>query len=203
MAQKDWSAAVTHRIGRELRRCRDERGLSAQKVANACGAIGVEIDRNVLAGLENRRRSIVSVAEIMALARVLGVAPLALIFPVGRDERLEALPGIAADPFTVAQWFSGEAPFPGDGHPDLASQPDPLTLYRQHSHTADELLQQVRTARRLLNDPNATGAEIKASQAAVRGHADALRTLRSTMRQYRVHVPPLPDAIGSTLEIDS
>lgn len=203
MPQEDWSAAVAQRIGRELRRYRDERGMSAQKVADACADLGVPIERSVLASLENRRRCIITVAEVMALARVLDVAPLALIFPVGSSEQLEALPGVPTDPFTAAQWFSGEAPFPGDGDLGASARPDALTLYRRNARAADELLRQIRITRRLLGDPNATPGEARAAQDAVRGRVDALRTLRSSMRQLGVRVPPLPDAISSVVEIDS
>jgi len=169
-------------------------------VADACLALGVSIDRNVLASLENRRRNIVTVAEVMALARVLGVSPLALIFPVGDEESVEALPGVTTDPFTAAQWFAGELPFPGDS--DSVTDPDALTLYRSHARIANELLQQLRVTQRLVNSPTATRGEVKAAQAATRARADALRAERLAIRRLGVRVPPLPDAIGSVIEID-
>jgi transcriptional regulator with XRE-family HTH domain len=202
MPQDDWSEQLTRQIGQRLRHYRDERKLSAQKVADACAALGVPIERSVLASLENRRRSIITVAEIIALARVLDVAPLALIYPVGEQETVEALPGLPADPFAAAQWFAGESPFPGDDAASGAQTPAALDLYRSHARIVDELLQQIRVTQRLLNDPSATPGETRSAQNAVRAHADALKSARSSVRRLGMRVPPLPDAIGSVVEID-
>jgi len=176
--------------------------MSAQKVADACTALGVPIERSVLAGLENRRRSIVTVAEVIALARVLDVSPLSLIFPVGSVESVEVLPGVQTDPFTAAQWFAGEKPFPGDPAPSADQHPEALSLYRAHAQAVSELTQQLRITRRLLTDTEATPGVVKAAQDSTRARAEALRAERSLIRRMGVRVPALPDSIGSLIQID-
>lgn len=199
MPQGDWSDGMAQQIGQRLRRYRDARGLSAQKVADACTALGVPIDRNVLASLENRRRNIVTVAEVIAFARVLGIPPLALIYPVGDDEPIEAFPGIQTDAFTAARWFAGETALPGDAELSIDAAPNVLALYRSHARLVDELLQQIEATRRTLNDSASTPGEIKAAQDATRARAEALEIERSLIRYLGVRMPLLPDAIGGVI----
>lgn len=60
------------------------------------------------------RRSHISVAELLVLARALNVPPVVLLTPVGTAESAEILPGVSRPPFRAAQWITGEAPFPGE-----------------------------------------------------------------------------------------
>ena len=51
------------------------------------------LSRIVITKLENKRREAVSVAEIMLLAKVLEVAPVLLLFPLGKADKVELFPG--------------------------------------------------------------------------------------------------------------
>lgn len=68
--------------------------------------------RPVLANLEIGRRPTVSLVELLVLGKVLGVPPLLLIFPVGREEMTEVLPGREIPTWQAAKWFTGEEAFP-------------------------------------------------------------------------------------------
>lgn len=112
MTQPDWSTNLVSTIAGVVRRYRKLRGnMSTQQLADACAELGLPIPRSVLANLENGRRNVVSVPELLVLARALGIPPLLLIFPVGEVSRLEVLPGREMPTWAAAQWFTGEGPF--------------------------------------------------------------------------------------------
>ncbi|MCD2117092.1 MULTISPECIES: helix-turn-helix domain-containing protein [Rhodococcus] len=98
-------------IGAAVRRRRNDLGISAQKLADACTELGYPLPRNSIANLENGRRSEVSVAELIVIARALRVPPLLLLFPGIPGEKVEVAPGVEAFSYDAAEWFSGRAPF--------------------------------------------------------------------------------------------
>ena len=103
--------------------------------------LGVPIRRSVLANLESGRRSTLSVAELLVLARALGVAPLMLLFPIGAAETIEVLPGEEVPVFAAARWFTGERPWP-DGTENAAeswwSGSFPAIAFREHAKLAED-----------------------------------------------------------------
>jgi 8-oxo-dGTP pyrophosphatase MutT (NUDIX family)/transcriptional regulator with XRE-family HTH domain len=105
--QGDWQQRLTRVIAHEIRRYRLELGLSAQKLSDRTDAGGFKIPRAVIANLENGHRESVSVAELTVLARALDVPPLLLLYPVGRQEDVEVLPGRHTSPWDALMWFSG------------------------------------------------------------------------------------------------
>lgn len=104
----EWAARVSAVIAGEVRRYRTAKGMSAQQTADACAAIGAPIPRSVLSNLENGRRESVSVTEVLTLAKALDVPPIALVFPAGYAETVEALPHVHVDPLEAADWFNAE-----------------------------------------------------------------------------------------------
>lgn len=64
---------VTRNVMRNLRAYRTARGHSVQKIADQMTERGVAIERTVLANFESGRRQNISIAEVTALADVLGV----------------------------------------------------------------------------------------------------------------------------------
>lgn len=125
-------ARVSTTIATELRRIRQERGMSAQKLADRCGELGAPIPRTVLSNLENGRRGNVTVAELLVLAAALDVPPATLVFPVGRTEEVEVLPNNSVHPLSAIQWLSGGPE--GSGSEDV-----PIYRYRRHAKRAAEL----------------------------------------------------------------
>lgn len=105
----------TAAIARQMRELRRAQGLSGQKLADAMTAEGVAWDRSIVANLETGRRRTVSVEEWLALARVLGVAPLHLLVPIEGGE-YQVTPSLTADAEDVRTWVSGyDSPLTGVG----------------------------------------------------------------------------------------
>ncbi|MFH8805515.1 helix-turn-helix domain-containing protein [Streptomyces sp. NPDC017936] len=106
--QQSWSERLARGVARELRRHRERRGLSAQELADSCAALGMPIQRSVIANFENGRRASIGVAELLVFAAVLKIPPVWLIAPMGFESSFEILPGSDVDPYASAAWISGE-----------------------------------------------------------------------------------------------
>ncbi|AUN42486.1 hypothetical protein ASU32_22725 [Tsukamurella tyrosinosolvens] len=81
--------------------------LSAQALADRTRELGHELKRSVIANLESGRRTSVSVADLVVLAVALDVPPAMLVYPVGEESTVEALPGIETDTVAALGWFTG------------------------------------------------------------------------------------------------
>ncbi|MFC7326281.1 helix-turn-helix domain-containing protein [Marinactinospora rubrisoli] len=112
MTQNDWSERLAGAVAKEVRRHRKRQGMSAQELADRCANLGMPLKRSVLANLESGRRTTVTLAELIVLARALGVPPLLLAFPVAQEEHTEVLPGQTVGTWAAAKWFTGDDPFP-------------------------------------------------------------------------------------------
>lgn len=127
----EWSVRVTRGIGRRVAYHRERADLTASMLSARCASLGLPLDRNVIAKLENGHRNSVTADEVLVLAAALQVPPVVLLFGVGTEETAELLPGNHAPPYAAARWFSGEAPVPGDD-PRWAWGWEPLKLYRDY-----------------------------------------------------------------------
>ena len=78
--------------------------MSVQQLSDAIARFGVTIERPVLSNLLTGRRNTVSVAEWLLLAAALQVPPLLLLFPVGRVDVMEPLPGVELSPLAALSW---------------------------------------------------------------------------------------------------
>jgi transcriptional regulator with XRE-family HTH domain len=195
-------------IAREVRRYREERGMSAQQLADKTAALGAHIPRSVLANLENGRRPTVSVAEVVVLAAALNVSPLELMSPVGYDEQVEILPGRMTDPRAAARWFSSEVVMDvgSDGvtmRPPGSGEQTALYLLDYHQEMLDQLDVTEAEAERAAADAAAPDADERARGEAAYRRANAekwrefirdpLRRTREEMRRRGMIVPPLPE----------
>lgn len=99
-------------ISLQARALRGARGWSAQRLAEEMTSVGVPWDRSVVANLENGRRRAVSVDEWLALAMVLGVAPIHLLVPIDTTGEYQITPNLAADLKTAREWIRGNWPYP-------------------------------------------------------------------------------------------
>lgn len=151
--EKDFPAQIATQVGQLVKRARSESGLSAQKLAEECTRLGVQMTRNMVASLENNRRSSVSVPEVLAISTVLKVPPITLLFPLtsrpfedclGRPET-EATAVDFYDWFTGADegYFSGD--FAGTGKLEFAGRAqwellDTLSAFRRDASASSRLL---------------------------------------------------------------
>lgn len=138
MRREDWAARLADTIAGEVKRYRRERGVTAQQLVDACNDLGLPMKRTVLTNLENGRRGNVTLAELFVLARALGVPPLLLVFPVGRETTSEVLPELTSDTWRAARWFTGEGPFPGDDPEEFRRASAAVALYREHERISSE-----------------------------------------------------------------
>ncbi len=152
-----WGAQLTRSIAEEVKRCRKARSWSAQKLSDECAALGYDFPRSTLADLENGRRSHISVAELLVLARALDIPPVLLVFPVGHQSEAEVFPGEKRPVFRAALWFTGEAPSPSraTAEGEIIVEPEPdgparaLALYRAHDQAFREEMDAIIRAQRV------------------------------------------------------
>jgi transcriptional regulator with XRE-family HTH domain len=89
----------------QVKTLRRGRGWSGQRLAEEMTARGIPWDRSIVANLENGRRSVVSVDEMLALAYIFDIAPVHLLVPIDASDNLEPVPGVTASPDAVRAWI--------------------------------------------------------------------------------------------------
>lgn len=178
--------------------------MSVQQLSDAVERFGVKIQRPVLANLETGRRPTISVAELFALAAALEVPPLLLVFPVGKVDLMEPLPGIEVSPFAALSWAE---------HGRIADVTDPdlenatlIQRWREHERLLSEWIRARREARRLRDmaeaaraagpdapdDPAELLRDAEDWEREQRRAADQLRPMRRGLVQLGVKPPILP-----------
>ncbi len=111
MAQKQASESRPSRlIARQVRKARNDRGWSAQRLAEELQKVGLPWDRTIIANLENGRRQAVSVEELLALSYVLAVPPILMLAPLDEVDGVSITPDLAVPPGLAHRWIVGEAP---------------------------------------------------------------------------------------------
>lgn len=113
-------------VGRRVKSLRKSRGWSVRQLVDECHAQGFEVTSNVIENIEGihregreMRRRGVTVDELMALALVLDVSPLALLLPA-EQTAYPITPTVDAPMVQVYQWIIGEVQ-----RPDMYVGPDP------------------------------------------------------------------------------
>lgn len=109
---KKTSLTLVEMLAREVRSQRTKRGWSARELGERCQELGLEWDRNIVANVEHGRRASFTTQELVTLGRVFRMPPIELIFPLGRGDKIEFLPGETNTAWNVSRWFTGEAGFP-------------------------------------------------------------------------------------------
>ncbi|MGI5512761.1 helix-turn-helix domain-containing protein [Streptomyces sp. CA-106131] len=205
-------------VAEQIRKRRDALGLTREQLAERCASLGVdELTYGAITNIETgrktkegTRRRLVAVDELATIARALRIPPALLVFPVGRTEQIEALPGDAIPTGAALAWFTGEWRYPseliGCGETDEATglsewyeDPEagweegaaPVALWRQHADQVSRWHTAPTTIRRE-NPENAPEAELQAKLGRLRqGIEEELRRTRTTMRQLGLTPPAL------------
>lgn len=196
MSQNRWAAEVTSVIAGEVRRHRLARKMSAQQLADRCAELGMAIPRAVLANLENGRRPVVQVPELLVLAAALEVPPVVLMAPLGHEPIVEILPGRELYAREAVRWISGETRL-SDHVSDRETEWLTLTderaivpLYEQHDRLLEEL-DSIDEGRIRLEDED--GKVIDVRGRVIR----SLQAHRALMAERGLLLPPLPAALES------
>lgn len=88
--------------------------MSAARLAEEMTRVGIKWDRSIVANLENGRRSIITVEELLGLAFVLDVAPIHLMVPQDSAGWYAVTPeGYATLNDRVRAWIRGAYALPG------------------------------------------------------------------------------------------
>ncbi|GAA4098815.1 helix-turn-helix transcriptional regulator [Actinomadura miaoliensis] len=99
----------TEVISRRVRELRDRRGMSAQALADRCAKLGMPaLKRQAITNLENGRRGMVTIEELLVLAQALDVPPVLLFIPLDGRTRLQVTPNIDMASWQALFWVSGE-----------------------------------------------------------------------------------------------
>lgn len=99
-------------IAQRVRETRNRKGFTAEQLAVALKARGLEWDRQTVTKLETGRRQNVSVVEWLTLSRALDVSPLHLLVPL-EEVDFWVTPGEAMPASRVRSWVRGSDPLPG------------------------------------------------------------------------------------------
>ena len=206
----DWSVRLTADIGKRVawfrQRATDADGkrLTVQALADRCAELGLPLARLTITKLERGLRQAITPAEIMVLAAALDVSPVELIFPVGRQNRTEVLPGIEGRTQDAAQWFAGdlnlnrEALAEGQfavSQPDIGEESAPRLL-AVHDKLVEDWQAAVDAARAEMDEDKAREWAGRMVPATVH----ALRLYRFFMRQRGMVLPELPPGLSAAGE---
>ncbi|MER5649058.1 helix-turn-helix transcriptional regulator [Streptosporangium sp. NPDC002524] len=97
-------------VAENLRSFRTERGLSTIRLSQLLGEIGRPIQATGITKIEKKERK-VDVDDLVALALVLNVSPLALLLPsVDGDEMVPLAPTVELPAWLVWEWAEGASP---------------------------------------------------------------------------------------------
>jgi transcriptional regulator with XRE-family HTH domain len=197
-----WEKRQTARIGSAVADFRTDLKITAQQLADRCAKLGMpSLSRAVITKLENGRREAVSTAELQVLAMALNVPAVLLLFPLGRVETVEVVPGRKVDPYGAIEWFIGNSEDPADPNavPQLG-QDSPLILWNGHltsdgrlpvlSRELDELKAK---ARKAVTDEEAEQArkEVAEMERYMDIDVRSLRNIRRIMEYEGLTPPPL------------
>jgi len=214
VTQDDWAERLIKVVAEQIKTYRDRRGISAQRLADICkDDFGLPITRGVITNLETGRRPTLNIHELLVLAKVLQVAPIQLLFPIGHSDEVEILPGQVVNTWDAVQWFTGDAPLirrndegnqlPLDSE-DLAALhrgDSAVPLFREHDRQINQrhaaLLSAVAARRAAAKAQSDGQREIQTMRAEseerqVRDIERSLRESRDYMRGQGIAPPVLP-----------
>lgn len=103
----------TQVVAQRVKELRTRRGLTAEQLAARLVEQGVSWQRGTVAKLETGRRENITVAELLALAVVLDVAPVHLLVPPDSDTPYRVSDTQTATPQSARGWIRGFEPLTG------------------------------------------------------------------------------------------
>jgi transcriptional regulator with XRE-family HTH domain len=100
----------TRVIGARVAALRRHKGWTQQDLAEALQAVGIDVERIVIAKLESGRRSFVKVDELLALCVVLEISPTDMLVPreLHDDRYYRVIPKGTAQVANSRRWIAGE-----------------------------------------------------------------------------------------------
>lgn len=117
-------------VASEIRHWRTRRAFSAAQLAERVNALGVDMNRAIVANIEHNRRERITVEEVYAFAYALGVPPVALLLPFASPERVAVTPEVTANSWEVFEWLTGVEPLDDTGTGVWKESTEALRFYR-------------------------------------------------------------------------
>jgi transcriptional regulator with XRE-family HTH domain len=204
MTPDQWPTAFTGRIAQRLRDARKAAGLTMAEVAQGCADRGLpEFTEHSMKNLESGRKTSITVADFVVLADVLGVPPVALLFPLGSSATVEVLPGREVSTWDAVAWFTGETPL-NEPAPEGTAR-DVLDVFRHHGDlvaaatSSHALARERRRAASTTLDRTRRATLLQRAEG-YEEHAfedcQELRAFRGRMRERDLTPPALPDELA-------
>jgi transcriptional regulator with XRE-family HTH domain len=208
----EWAASIAKQVGEAVAHYRAQAQgptggkLTAQALADRCTALGLPLDRTVIAKLEKGTRQTITVGELLILAKALEVPPVLLLMPLGRRDNVEVLPAEEAETWRALKWFTGEEDSASTAEPssERVQNSEPLRLFREHDQLVDRWwterrrLQYIASTREVSRpyrseaNPDAVDDQmIQLTAQTMQGIETALRGLRVRMSELGLTPPPL------------
>jgi transcriptional regulator with XRE-family HTH domain len=177
--------------------------MTAHRLADATAELGYPVPRSVIANLESGRRDSVAVAELLVLARALGVPPLTLVFPLGQEQEMEVLPRTVVPTWQAAKWFTGEESFPGSNE-DVDESPTAYfreqdRLFSEWNRRRQDLAKAIAEFVQHPGRPDLEHMEqgkVDYFEDQLRSAEDEIRLYRASVRRHGVDLGALPPELA-------
>ncbi len=187
-----------------MREARQAAGLTMGGLAQGCADCGhPEIKEQTIKNLEAGRRASISIVDLVVLADVLGIPPIALLFPLGTEPTVEVLPGHEVSTWDALAWFTGETALVHPAAPGTSR--DLLDLFRSHGDLVTAATAATALAKERRREATTTldrdrRAALLERAAGYEEHAFEdcadLGAFRRQMRQRGLAPPTLPDELA-------
>jgi transcriptional regulator with XRE-family HTH domain len=218
---RDWAKGWTAQVAANMLAARKRQGnMSAQALSDRCAELGYPIPRSTIQNLEIGRKESISVQEAVVLAQALMVPPILLLYPLGRAEGVEVLPGVDVSAWEAVQWFIGDRrlPLQTAGAADDLPEEWPIHYFRRQDRLLGEwnsVRQELRSARAQLGGldwqtptdrPDLAQqklSEVEFLEQRLRSVEERLGFDRRTMRDLGVDLGDLPPELKHVDEIRS
>jgi transcriptional regulator with XRE-family HTH domain len=126
-------------VAERLAELRQRRGWSQAELADRMAAYGIPWGRTTPGKIENRQRN-VTVEELVGLAFVLGVSPVALMVPTAVDTEVRLTPNTSTSGPNAYAWMSGALPMGGTRPGDELSVGESLAMHRLYDEAGPDHL---------------------------------------------------------------
>lgn len=200
-APEDWHRGWTHAIGRQVRKIRTQREMSAQALSDRCSKLGYPVARNTVANLENGRKGTLTLGEIVVMAAALDTHPVQLLYPLVGVEQVEVLPGRPITPLEALHWFSAEYGLRWPGDTDdapggLLLDDRALKAGRHYFDVQRELTFATRRLEVMRRTSSTTDEDLAYMQDALNLATDRLRAAAAELDEFGTGVPGIAAWMG-------
>ena len=128
---KAWASERAAEFGKAVQFWRKKLDLTAVDLSNRTREVGYPITRATIAKIEsNNRNAKVDVAEVVALAAAMRIAPADLLFPNFPDGTLRPTPRTTMTARQAQAWFSGS-----EEYERLLQRPEPHSPMLDNTHS--------------------------------------------------------------------